>query len=370
MTKQLDCLLSATVIMNLPSRMVTTVSLLFDLNQDFYHLSSVYTGLDELHGKGLIRFRMVAPPPELAELAAMQPSPLLLKVERLGRPAQVIVIDLHDMGALLCPQALPMCDVYFKRSYHAPDLEGVDPAQRRKILPFGMNYASRTTSSFARLLMVAMPGILGQGVAGLRRLRHHQALPTVAELEQSCDNPLDETVVFQTRVWGAHETDGQGEADAVNEPRVALVRALRKQFGDRFRGGLVPTPIALARYPEEISRHSSKRKEYIAMSKRNLVGIYTRGLFHSTAFKLPEYFAASQCIVAEPVRNACPDPLVQGVHYLPFGGVDECLAACDRLLSNPQAALDMRRANHAYYKAHIRPAEHMAELLETAANFS
>lgn len=44
----------------------------------------------------------------------------------------------------------------------------------------------------------------------------------------------------------------------LNDERVAMVRALKRAFGDRFAGGLVPTPFALATYPGEVTPHSSK----------------------------------------------------------------------------------------------------------------
>ena len=65
-----------------------------------------------------------------------------------------------------------------------------------------------------------------------------------------------------------------------------MVRALKAAFGDRFVGGLMATPLALERYPHDVTPHSSKYAEYLAVKKRCLVSVYTRGVEHSLAFKL------------------------------------------------------------------------------------
>jgi hypothetical protein len=173
---------------------------------------------------------------------------------------------------------------------------------------------------------------------------------------------VEPAVVFQTRVWEPHET-AAGECEEINAGRVALIQALRSAFGDRFRGGLVPTALARARYPAEISPHRARRSRYIAMSKRNLIGVYSRGLHQSTAFKLPEYLAASQCIVAETPRNESPVPLVAGRHFLGFRNPDECVAACRRLLVDDKLASEMRSANHEYYRSQVEPSARLLQAL-------
>jgi hypothetical protein len=86
-----------------------------------------------------------------------------------------------------------------------------------------------------------------------------------------------------------------------------------------------------------------------------LIGIYSRGVHHSIAAKLPEFLAASQGIVTEPIRNELAVPLTEGLHYLPFATPSECVAACRRLLEDPMLASTMRRANHDYYIKYVEP---------------
>ncbi len=274
-------------------------------------------------------------------------------------------VDLSDHSDRFALPMLRWADVYLKRSLYRPDAEHLEPDLRAKLAPFGLNYACRSGGNLWRLARTFGPRFVAAGLRGYRAVRGHLALPTVAAFEQEPDAAVEPTVMFQTRIWEAHEfPPGSDEADRVNEERVALVRALRAELGDRFRGGLVPTPLALARYPNEVTRFPSRRTEYVRASKRNLISIYTRGLFHSTAFKLPEALAAAQCVVAEPPRNELPVPLEAGTHYLPFGTAAECVKACRELLADPARATAMRRANCAYYRAEVEPARHMANVLD------
>jgi hypothetical protein len=343
--------------------MKPTVALVFDLEQDDYHASALYAGLDGLARRGVIRLRFRRCRGEADRHLVEDPLAVCLEVMAEGQPGHLLAIDLHDQGDVFAPRALAACDVYLKRSFHRPDVERLPTELARKVLPFGLNYSCRSHGSTMRFLRVAGPRLGLGGLAGLRRLRNHFAPPLVEEFEQDPTTDLERAIILQTRVWEPHDA-GPGEAEAINEGRVALIRALRAAFGDRFQGGLVRTPLALARYPQEISPHPSRRRLYTAMSKRYLIGVYTRGLHESTAFKLPEYLAASQCVVAEPPRNELPVPLEAGKHFLPFRDPDECVAACRRLLADDDLVRAMRQANHEYYRSEVEPAEHVARVLE------
>ena len=146
-----------------------------------------------------------------------------------------------------------------------------------------------------------------------------------------------------------------------------MVRALKREFSDRFIGGLAATDYANERYPDDLTPHSSKNRDYVRLKRRCLIGIYTRGLEHSLAFKLSETFAASQCLVSVPLRYGLPAPLEIGRHYLEFETIDGCIAACHRLLKDLDAAQSMRRANHDYYTREIAPAAHIQRVLDRVA---
>jgi len=283
---------------------------------------------------------------------------------------------MSDSSGVFNMEALEESDIYFKRSYHAPDLDALRPELRSRILPGTLNFACRTPASSRRLLpfLVGLYGsrALTRPVSTLRNLDLYQRVagsfvrgPMLSDFEYAPDAPVDRVILFQTRVWHPIEL-GPDAADEVNLKRVQLVRALKAEFGPLFRGGLVPDEYARRHYPDAVTAEPVRRAHFIAGSKRAFIGIYTRGLHHSLAFKLPEYLASSKCIVSEPLRNRLAHPLAAGRNYLEFLSIDECIGHCARLLADRELAEGMRRDNWHYYRAHVHPARSLAGCLESA----
>jgi hypothetical protein len=67
------------------------------------------------------------------------------------------------------------------------------------------------------------------------------------------------------------------------------------------------------------------------------------------------------------LRYELPRPLVAERNYLLFETPEQCIADCDRLLTDPILARDMRHANHRYYVEEVAPAAHIAKVLDAAA---
>jgi hypothetical protein len=280
---------------------------------------------------------------------------------------RMLAFDLRDQSYLICLKTLEESDVYFKRSYFEPDLRLLSEPQMRKIRPFGLNYAFTTSGSRA---LVAK--LLLQNPACIPRLRAtlktYLGLAKVEMLERTFTEGQERVIYFQTRVWEPEEVAGD-DFQEINEARVALVRGLRREFGSRFRGGLIPTAFARAHYPDAISPEPHNRSQHARRSRAALIGIYSRGLHHSLAFKLPEYLATSKCIVAEPLRNTLPAALVQGKHYLEFTNVEKCLALCDRLLADPAVCQKMSAANWEYYTRYVRFDSRVSAWLDICASY-
>jgi hypothetical protein len=282
-----------------------------------------------------------------------------------GASTTRVAIDLRD-GEGISQPIIDLVRWYLKRSFHTPERERLEPARRQRMLPFGLNFPCRSRRSTVRLLASIGGPIALSGGDGLRRLRSYLSTPTPSAFEQGPDTPVESLVHFQPRLWASVDAPA-GEAEAVNAGRVQLVRALKREFGRRFIGGLVATAQARQHYPDDLTPHSSKYVDYLRLKQRCLIGIYTRGLEHSLAFKLGETFAASQCLVSVPLRYGLPAPLQIGRHYIEFETVDACIAACHRLLEDPALARSMRQANHDYYVREVEAAAHIQRVIERVA---
>lgn len=342
-----------------------------------YNASKALAGLYGLAERGEATVRLTS-----CGFADPQPAVLQLVVHSDQQPEpRRIVIDLLDRSDIIDAAALPACDTYFKRSYFAADL--IQLGQRlvnrnamQRVRPWGLNFPCQAASSAVRRWLLAArclarrtarAALRGAAAAfrAAQEVRQFTCLPQSAEFEVAEQQPLEPLVVFQTRLWEPHET-APDNADEVNRLRVDVVRALRRGLGRAFIGGLVATPLAQREFPEEVvAPAQSRMANYAAFSRRALIGVYSRGLHHSTAFKLPEYLAGSKVIVAEGLRNETP-LLEAGTHWIGFRDADECVQQCRELLSDPDRCAALRRAAGEYYRRYVEPVAHLRWTLAEA----
>ena len=346
-----------------------------------YHLSYIFAGLYDLAKRQQIKLDVTYP----WSYSKNRPSPgditlWLIVEDSLTNRSRKVVFDLHDKSDKYIIPRLEECDIYFKRSYYEPDVEKLSPNLRKKVVPFGLNYACRSAYEttpifrmlgyyFAHRFNIRKPAVSAKYLYySLYLLKQVYSSPRAVNFECTPDEELKPFIFFQTHVWGQYESDDNWIE--LNEGRVSVVRALKEAFGDQFIGGLIPTEVAVKYYPDCLTSLQTDRRSFIEMGKRSLIRIYTRGICHSIAWKLPEYLAASTCIVSEPLRNQMPAPLEPGKHYLEYHSPEECVAACQRLLNDPKLVFEMRQNNHAYYQEEVKPSVHILKCLKHALDFA
>ena len=352
------------------------------------YLSGLYAGLFELCAAGEVALDFSRQRPSPAYDTT--PAVLRIAVTESGRRIEVC-FDTEDWRRIASPEDLRTADVYFKRGYHAPFVARLDPDLRRKVAPMGLQYAcsSRKESWLQSLRDVAAMQIASDVFrdAPLKALKHVAALPVrralkatgvyrplhlpmyIDEFELSPEVPAEPKIYYRTRVYGpddAPENFGLGRMAEVNDLRANTVRALRAHFGERFIGGLRHSEHARRTYPDCLYAGEPGRYRHVALTKECLVAVNTAGLHDSTSWKMAEYLASSRCIVSERPFYACASPLVEGKHYLPFSRPEECVAACERLLDEPDTARAMRVESFAYYAAHVRPEQVVRNCLRAA----
>ena len=322
-------------------------------SHDLYHLSHVLTGLCELATSGRIDLRLL--PADGDGGQPLESAALVAEVSDGGEPLP-ISFDVSDRSGDFHPAAINSCSICFKRSFYRPHLDRLPSTVKTAVLPFGMNYGCRSAAG-ERFLRAA----------GLRldeSLNRYLSVLPFEEFEQRPNVPVESSIVFQTRAWAPESTSDNVED--VNESRARIIRALRRAFPRRFHGGFVPNLYARQNYADLLTPYPDLLHQYVPFSKRHLIGVSTRGLHQSVPFKIPEYLAASHAIVSEPLRCEFPVPFQDSDHFLQFETVDGCVAQCDRILSDASLAQELRETSWRYYSSEVRPAEHMAALLERA----
>jgi hypothetical protein len=301
-----------------------------------------------------------------------------------------LCIDLIDGWGAASYDELDAADVYVKRGYQPAYVNGLADDRRRKFMPFGLHYACRSRHETWRDALVrglrqrtrrgdmitrAPDAIRG----GARYLARHLLLAlnsdrftrelAIDQFENAPTTVVQQQVFFRTRVYAPDDAPGahrSGSLIEVNDMRANTVRALQKAFGDRYVGGIRRTAYALSHYPDCMATEEIGHAGHIQVSRSSLINVSTFGLHDSTGWKLPEFIAASSCIVCEPPSHQIPEPLIDGKHYLGFASPEECVTQCDRLLSNPALAQQMRLDNYDYYLANLRPDRVMLKCIERA----
>jgi hypothetical protein len=231
---------------------------------------------------------------------------------------------------------------------------------RTKVLPFGLNYACRTPLSVLTAFNVFAPRF---------RLpcswKNYLLSPSPRTFEVSPCQLTRPSILFQTRLWSRSELAPSDSPEEINGTRVKLVRELKRAFGPRFRGGLVPSKEA-SYYPDLITSVATRRWQYAASSRDATIGIYTRGLHGSNAFKLAEYLAGAKCIVGESLAHDLPLALEEC--HRRCETIEGIVAECDVLLSNDARLQDLRRASSHYYHSYLRYDRRLRLLLRAASD--
>ncbi|MFC1639649.1 glycosyltransferase [Gemmatimonadota bacterium] len=334
-------------------------------------LSSVACGISDLRRCGEIELEMsLQRPDDAAEHI------LLLSVKEL-RTGQTrsIGIDHFDRSDLFCRATLESVDVYFKRNYWKAETKSLPDHLRRKIVPAGLTFACRTEHSETLLLRAALMALwnrLGQRskfslTLSFSRLRwdllQMLGFLKASDWERAEGDTARKRIVFQTRVYGSDEVVDRSD---VNASRIALVRALRREFGSPETIGLLDCPPARELAPDAVLSPKVRRARYAGQLRTSVVAVNSHGLDGSAGLKVGESLAAGCALVSEPFHVELPEPIVPQIHYLAFEDPEECVLRCRYLLENDEIANRMRAANLKYYRENVRPLAMVRNLLQRA----
>jgi hypothetical protein len=145
--------------------------------------------------------------------------------------------------------------------------------------------------------------------------------------------------------------------ERINEMRVGCIRALKRELGPRFFGGIVPDEYS-ARYFTDCllpNDQLARKGNYMALLRQYPIGIATTGLFGSVGWKYAEYISHSKAIVSEKLNYKIPGPMENGKNYLEFDNPDECVSAAKRLLEDHALRYEMMLNNYRYYQSYLKP---------------
>lgn len=332
-----------------------------------FFFSFLYAGLERLQKKRFCSVRYIYPWNK--EFRPSESDMLLsLNVADGADIKKRICFDLSDFSNTIYQEALVFHDFYFKRNYFAKNYIHLPEQLRKKILPFGLVFACKYNYGF-RAFLNLLAGFSPNKSEKIRfktkvgQWYNYLKFPDILDYESRSTLSETGTILFQTRAWNPHNHEYW---QAVNESRLQVINALKAHFKERFIGGFVPDRFSRRHYPDAITSFKTSRIDYIQLVQKASICVYTHGLFHSPAFKLGEYLASGRCVVAEPLVNELPMPLIDGHHFLSFATADECVAKCELLLQNKSMINQMMHRNSVFYQEYVEPSRQLARAIEIA----
>lgn len=328
------------------------------------HLSSVIAGFMALRDQGILDFNT-----ELVyRQSARYPFVSLLEAEIDGVKIAFDVKDGYNFDVQRVDAYIPTVDYYFKRSFsEEKNATLFSPENLKKMYPLGFNYLltypKNPIDVFSfRDFKLSVWHML-KPLIGRKSPRYFTAEVFEAPANFKVEAP---TVLFLTRLWPLTE-ETVGLHDYINETRIAIIRALRKAYGEYFIGGVSDSPLSRELCPDLIMPKSmTVREKYLDIMKQADICIGSMGLRESIGWKTGEYIAASRAIVHERFHYSVPGDFAIGKNYFDFDTVDECVAHVEYLYKNPDALYAMKQANQQYYQEWLRPDKQVGHALETA----
>ncbi len=342
-------------------------------------LASLLTGLAMLEQQGRIRLAVEivpAPPPR-------QSGPWYLR-DKARTHAEMIVdgqksayLDIHDSWEIDF-DALSRHDLYFKRSLRSDVRllaeghkiqplgllsnvrgDGIDPHEITALRRLNPNPVARARARARRALNVAAARF---GYGNRPNFSRLHARPTPGQHPR---------VLFMAGLWNpamVPDSDPAKRAEfaAINAMRADCVRALRREFGPLFYGGVRHDDFSRANFADVLlpDAHAGDHREFILRAREHAICVTSMGLHGSNGWRLAEFVALSRAIVSEPLQYDVPGPFRADIHYLEYQTPQQCVEAATWLFAHVRERDEMMQSNWAIYQDWVRPDRLAGRLVE------
>lgn len=338
------------------------------------HLEQVLAGILILENKGLVSVGKVVAGDYHGVKAHHGP---YLKIHT---KSKVILFDTSDSLELVNHRGI-LSDVthYFKRSYKKNGYTN----QSFHVFPLGLNhlvYASQPNIFTSTQLKFAFKN----GEIKKYLSRRNALISSTLNINSSVKNrhyrtfsdfyrtPKEEIVVYNTRLWNpttARNDDEKQKRELLNERRIEFVRALKKEFGNRFTGGILDNSFSRSQCSKDlllVNDTSYSQNKYQNMLRKAKVGVSVNGI-HSTGWALAEYCAFGLGIVCDSLSVELPGTFKKDINYLEANSIKDLIEGCDKLLRNKNNFTNQSVAkNYQYYQTNVFPDSQVLHALTLA----
>jgi hypothetical protein len=345
---------------------------------DLVHASYAVTGLIELANRGEIDIRFGVRDSGL--VGVRSPWALWFKVAH-GGETWSVAVDCHDSTTHLCPAAIAGAHLYFKSNLNQETYEAAGVARAGRLRAFGPYLPCRPTDDRGlwkrwaghvrvkfdhRFFYADKPMSLAakfrEMLTQMNRYKRYLSRKVWTEYESPPTElpkagPL---VVFNPSCWDEAE---HPSIRPLNEFRARLIVRLRELFGPRFVGGFRRYGPAWQAYPEAAEDRTISHDEYVRLLSSTPLNVYVNGKWGCFSWRLAEEFAASRCLVSEPIPNDAGFPLDIEAGIIVRRTSEEIADETYRLSREPDEVRTLSLRSRRTQVERLRPAERMRSLL-------
>lgn len=307
------------------------------------HASFVYTGLYILESQKVVSLEWNA------KETLYIPSEDIVEILIDGRCR--IAFDLSDgyqHDIYKYKNYLKHIDRMYKRSCDSVRNVQLFGEDASKIRPFAFNYFVTCWGN----PIDRKNGFTSNVTGFLRRLKNNNTVKHFEKKPVPYIKNQKPQIMFFCRLWDPNAQEIRQDAmlkeerNRINSMRIAIIRRLRELYPDNFKGGVERSSISERLCPDLIlDEKETIKRHYLKQLRHADICIGSMGLHQSIGWKIAEYIAASKAIVAEKFCYEVVGNWTEGMNYIPFSTVEECIEGIDRLIKNPELLHDMQIAN-------------------------
>ncbi|WP_324721962.1 glycosyltransferase [Salinimicrobium sp. HB62] len=258
-------------------------------------------------------------------------------------------------------------DFYVKRM-----LLNTDYTRSEKLIPYGLYFPVYYRNPELKYLFLKDSSLIKYSLKYWKSISALLDLKdgiSVNELKNVESEPAEgEQVIFRARLWdpGNNSTSWKKEERIIlNEQRIEINRALKRQFGSKFTGGILRNEYSENICPDLVlPGEEYHRKKYFKILKTASIGIVNQGLEGSIGAKLGEYVANGLAILTTPVSQYEIPGFEEGKNYLTYKNAAECIELVNELFHNVASRKKLQRNNKEYYATVLHPGKKVQIILD------
>lgn len=284
--------------------------------------------------------------------------------------------DLYDASDSFSTYALQHCDYVFKRNFEARKVAKLSEEARQKIHPLGLVFGTHSkyqkgSCKFFIGLLLANLRIDAKAdrnffkriqVSYQKQISHWKFTRTTRIIDhfEKITPYTENSVLFQTRCFSSEE---QEDVRQIHGQRFRIIALLKERFKEKFKGGIISSPLAVEKYKEALTNLPTDPVSYLNLVKNTKVVVYTRGLLHSPAWKMPEYLSQGKIIVAEKLTAELLVPLEHGKEVLFFEEENQIIPLIEEALNNDLLCEKLSQNAKKYFDTYVHPKENVKRVL-------